>query len=115
MAPPAIPRQRSTKCRRRVPRDGWLWPRNWWLAYYRDGDDRPADSSRAWPVREIASRLRIRGKLSREETTQAICRVTGELVDFAWKTTAEAAAVLRNGRRGAEGAQRRCGSGARSE
>jgi len=32
-------------------------------------------------VREIASKLRARGKLSREETTQAICRVTGELDD----------------------------------
>jgi IS5 family transposase len=53
-------------------------------------------------VREIASKLRARGKLSREETTQAICRVTGELADLAQKAAAEAAAVLRNGRRAAK-------------
>jgi transposase, IS5 family len=50
-------------------------------------------------VREIASKLRARGKLSREETTQAICRVTGELAGLAEKAAAQAAAVLRNGRR----------------
>ena len=50
-------------------------------------------------VREIASKLRTRGKLSREESTQVICRVTGELAGLAGRTAAEAAAVLRNGRR----------------
>ncbi len=50
-------------------------------------------------VRQIASKLRSRGKLSREETTQVIGRVTGELADLAARTAAEAAAVLRNGRR----------------
>ena len=50
-------------------------------------------------VREIASKLRTRGKLSREESTQVIYRVTGELADLAGRTAAEAAAVLRNGRR----------------
>jgi len=50
-------------------------------------------------VREIASKLRARGKLSREETTQAIRRITGELAGLAQKTAAQAAAVLRNGRR----------------
>jgi transposase, IS5 family len=50
-------------------------------------------------VREIASKLRIRGKLSREESTQMVHRVTGELAGLAAKTAAEAAAVLRNGRR----------------
>ena len=50
-------------------------------------------------VREIASRLHARGKLSREEITKAICRVTGELADLAEKAAAEAAAVVRNGRR----------------
>src|SRR5260221_4403063 len=50
-------------------------------------------------VREIASRLHARGKLSREETTQAICRVTGELAGLAQKAAAQAAAVVRNGRR----------------
>lgn len=50
-------------------------------------------------VRGIASKLRARGKLSREETTRAICRVTGELAGLAGKTAAQAAAVLRNGRR----------------
>ncbi len=50
-------------------------------------------------VREIASKLHSRGKLSREETTQAIRRITGELAGLAEKSAAEAAAVLRNGRR----------------
>lgn len=50
-------------------------------------------------VREIASKLHARGKLSREQTTQAICRVTGELAGLARRTAAEATAVLRNGRR----------------
>lgn len=50
-------------------------------------------------VREIASKLRSRSKLGREETTQAIRRVTGQLADLARETAAQAAAVLRNGRR----------------
>jgi IS5 family transposase len=50
-------------------------------------------------VREITSKLRARRKLSREESTQAIFRVTGELAALAQKTAAQAAAVLRNGRR----------------
>ena len=50
-------------------------------------------------VRKIASKLRTRGKLTREETTQVIRRVTGELADLAEKTAADVAAVLRNGRR----------------
>ena len=50
-------------------------------------------------VRQIASKLRSRGKLSREESTQVIRRVTGELADLAARTAAEAIAVLRNGRR----------------
>jgi transposase, IS5 family len=50
-------------------------------------------------VREIAAKLRSRGKLGREETTGAIRRVTGELAGLAGKTAAQAAAVLRNGRR----------------
>jgi transposase, IS5 family len=50
-------------------------------------------------VREIASKLRSRSKLGREETTAAIRRVTGELAGLAGETAAQAAAVLRNGRR----------------
>lgn len=50
-------------------------------------------------VREIASKVRSRSKLGREETTQAIRRVTGELAGLAQKAAAQAAAVLRNGRR----------------
>jgi IS5 family transposase len=50
-------------------------------------------------VREIAVRLRTRGKLSREESSAVIARVTGELADLAEKAAAEAAAVLRNGLR----------------
>src|SRR5215468_2118094 len=50
-------------------------------------------------VREIASKLHARGKLSREESTQAIRRLTGELAHLAEQAAAEAAAVVRNGRR----------------
>ena len=50
-------------------------------------------------VREIAAKLRSRSKLGREESTAAIRRVTGDLADLAGKTAAQAAAVLRNGRR----------------
>jgi IS5 family transposase len=50
-------------------------------------------------MREIASKLRTRGKLSREESTRVIHRVTGELASLAEKAAAQAAAVLRNGRR----------------
>jgi IS5 family transposase len=50
-------------------------------------------------VRQIASKLRTRSKLAREESTAAIGRVTGDLVRLAETTATEAAAVLRNGRR----------------
>ena len=50
-------------------------------------------------VREIASKLRSRGVLSREESTQVIRRLTGELAGLADRTVVQAAAVLRNGRR----------------
>ena len=50
-------------------------------------------------VREIAGKLRTRSKLGREETTRAIARVTGQLADLAEKAAAQAAAVLRDGRR----------------
>jgi transposase, IS5 family len=50
-------------------------------------------------VREIAAKLRTRSKLGREETTAAIARVTGELADLAERVAAQAAAVVRNGRR----------------
>jgi transposase, IS5 family len=42
-------------------------------------------------VREIASKLRSRGKLAQEEATGAIARLTGELADVAEKTAAQAA------------------------
>lgn len=50
-------------------------------------------------VREIASKLGTRTKLSREEDTAAILRVTSRLVELTEAGIAEAAAVLRNGRR----------------
>jgi IS5 family transposase len=50
-------------------------------------------------VREIAGKLRSRAKLAREERSEAIARVTGELAGLAGKAAAQAAAVLRNGRR----------------
>jgi IS5 family transposase len=50
-------------------------------------------------VRQIASTLRTRGKLSREESSKVIRQITGELADLAEKAAAQAAAVVRNGRR----------------
>jgi transposase, IS5 family len=50
-------------------------------------------------VREIAARLRARGKLAGEERSTVIARVTGELAGLAEKAAAQAAAVLRNGQR----------------
>ena len=50
-------------------------------------------------VRQIAAKLRARAKLAGEQRSQVIARVTGELADLAQKTAAQAAAVLRNGRR----------------
>jgi IS5 family transposase len=50
-------------------------------------------------VRQIASKLRTRGKLAREESTRVIARVTRELADLAAKAAVQATAVLRNGRR----------------
>ena len=50
-------------------------------------------------VREIAGKLRSRGKLSREESSKAIAQVTRELAGLAETTAAQAAAALRNGQR----------------
>jgi IS5 family transposase len=50
-------------------------------------------------MREIAASLRSRGKLGREESTRVIARATGALADLAENAAAQAAAVLRNGRR----------------
>ena len=50
-------------------------------------------------MRQIAASLRGRGKLGREESSRVIGRATGELADLAGNTAAQAAAVLRNGRR----------------
>jgi transposase, IS5 family len=50
-------------------------------------------------MRQIASTLRTRGKLAREESTRVIRRVTGELAGLAEKAAAQAAVVARNGRR----------------
>jgi IS5 family transposase len=50
-------------------------------------------------VRQIASTLHTRGKLSREESSRVIRRVTGELAGLAEQAAAQATAVVRNGRR----------------
>jgi IS5 family transposase len=50
-------------------------------------------------MREIASKLRTRGKLARDERAQAITRATREPARLAQSTAAQAAGVLRNGRR----------------
>jgi transposase, IS5 family len=50
-------------------------------------------------VRRVAISLRSRGKLASQERSALISRVTGELAGLAETTAAQAAAVLRNGRR----------------
>jgi transposase, IS5 family len=59
-------------------------------------DRRRAATRRA---REMAATMRARARLGREEGTQAIGRATGDLADLAEAVAAQAAAVLRNGRR----------------
>ena len=50
-------------------------------------------------VRQVAISLRSRGKLATQERSALISRVTGELAGLAETTAAQAAGVLRNGRR----------------
>jgi IS5 family transposase len=59
-------------------------------------DRRRAATRRA---REMTAQMRARGKLGKDQSTAAIRRVSAGLADLADKTAAEAAAVLRNGRR----------------
>jgi IS5 family transposase len=59
-------------------------------------DRRRAAGRRA---REMAATMRARAQLGREQSGRAISRVTGDLADLAESTAAQAAAVLRNGRR----------------
>jgi len=59
-------------------------------------DRRRAAARRA---REMTAQMRARGKLGKDQSTAAIRRVSAGLADLAEKTAAEAAAVLRNGRR----------------
>jgi IS5 family transposase len=59
-------------------------------------DRRRAAGRRA---REMAATMRARAQLGREETSRAISRATGDLADLAEAAAAQAAAVLRNGRR----------------
>ena len=56
--------------------------------------------------------MRARAQLGREESSRAIGRATGDLADLAEKAAAQAAAVLRNGRRALPRALTgRCGAG----
>ena len=59
-------------------------------------DRRRAAGRRA---REMAATMRARAQLGRDESSRAIRRVTGDLADLAEAAAAQAAAVLRNGRR----------------
>jgi transposase, IS5 family len=59
-------------------------------------DRRRAAGRRA---REMAATMRARAKLGRDESSRAIGRITGDLADLAETVAAQAAAVLRNGRR----------------
>jgi len=51
-------------------------------------------------AREMAATMRARAHLGREQASRAIARATGDLADLAEAVAAQAAAVLRNGRRG---------------
>jgi IS5 family transposase len=55
-------------------------------------------------AREMAATMRARAQLGREESSAAIGRATGDLADLAEAVAAQAAAVLRNGRRAVRGA-----------
>ena len=59
-------------------------------------DRRRAAGRRA---REMAATMRARAQLGRDESSRAIGRATGDLADLAETAAAQAAAVLRNGRR----------------
>jgi IS5 family transposase len=59
-------------------------------------DRRRAATRRA---REMAATMRARARLGREEGSAAIGRMTGDLADLAEAAAAQAAVVLRNGRR----------------
>ena len=59
-------------------------------------DRRRAAGRRA---REMAATMHARAQLGRDESSRAIRRVTGDLADLAEGAAAQAAAVLRNGRR----------------
>ena len=59
-------------------------------------DRRRAAGRRA---REMAAKMRARAQLGQEERTRVIARATGDLADLAQTAAAQAAAVLRNGRR----------------
>ena len=59
-------------------------------------DRRRAAGRRA---REMAAQMRARSKLGKDQSTAAIRRVSAGLADLAEKAAAEAAAVVRNGRR----------------
>ncbi|GAA0903864.1 ISNCY family transposase [Virgisporangium aurantiacum] len=50
-------------------------------------------------VREIASKLRLRGAAARDEAQATVARITGELARLVDQASAEAAAVVRNARR----------------
>ena len=50
-------------------------------------------------ARNMAATMRIRAKLGRDESSRVMGRMTGDLADLAETAAAQAAAVLRNGRR----------------
>jgi transposase, IS5 family len=59
-------------------------------------DRRRAAGRRA---REMAITMRVRAQLGRDEASRTMSRVTGDLADLAGAAAAQAAAVLRSGRR----------------
>lgn len=59
--------------------------------------DRRRSASRK--VRQLASKLHLRGAVNREQAQQTVARVTGELAGLAEHAARDAQAVLRNGKR----------------
>src|SRR5947207_9178516 len=59
--------------------------------------DRPRAAVRG--ARAVAATMRVRAQLGRDEASRAIGRATGDLAELAESAAAQAAAVLRNGRR----------------
>lgn len=57
-------------------------------------------------MRQLASKLHLRGAVNREQVQQTVVRVTGELVGLAEQAATDVHAMLRNGKRALDKAPR---------